>query len=135
MPAFWGAGLIQDDLATEFANQLVESGSILILHRTLSGARNVPGHLSYESAIRGLIAAEVVAALVGRAANAMPPELANWAEGRRGEGIYPELRRLAASVVERVKEDSELSELWARSDRLARWVESVDDLLSRLAAG
>ncbi len=134
MPAFWGAGLIQDDLATDFASQIVEGNGIAILLRTLSGARNVPGHLSYEPAIRGLLAAEMVAALAGHPAKAMPLELATWAAERRDDRIEPELRRLAVAVAERVKEDSELAELWARSSELAGWVAKVDDLLARLAA-
>ena len=130
----WGAGLIQDDLATDFVSQIVEGDNADILHRTLSAARSVPGHLPYEPAIRGLIAAEVVAGLAGRPAKAMPAELAGWAAAHGAPEGEPELRRLAATVVERVKEDSELAELWARSEQLAPWVEKVDDLLARLSS-
>ncbi len=133
--ASWGAGLIQDDLATDFASQIVEGDNFDLLRRTLSAARSVPGHLTYEPAIRGLIAAEVVAGVAGRPAKAMPADLGRWAAAHGAHEVEPELRLLAAAVVERVKVDSELAELWARSDQLAPWVEKVDDLLRRLRAG
>jgi hypothetical protein len=62
----------------------------------------------------------------------MPTELQDWVAAHRGEAIADALWPLARSAVERVKEDSEISELWARSDQFARWIEKVDDLLGRL---
>jgi hypothetical protein len=62
----------------------------------------------------------------------MPPELQDWVAAHCGEAIADALWPLARSAVERVKEDSEISELWARSDQFALWIEKVDDLLGRL---
>lgn len=132
MAASWGAGLFQDDLATDFANQIVDSDGLAVLHHALAQAGQAIGHLLYEPAIRALISAEVVAALGGRPAKAMPTELSDWV-ARKHATIPGELRRRARTAVERVKEDSEISELWARSSEYGRWIEKVDDLLDRLA--
>ena len=131
MAASWGAGLFQDDLATDFANQIVDSDGLAVLHHALAQAGQASGHLLYEPAIRALISAEVVAALGGRPAKAMPIELSDWV-ARPHETIPGELRRLARAAVERVKQDSEISELWARSSEFARWIDKIDDLLGRL---
>ena len=131
MAAAWGAGLFQDDLATDFANQIVDGG-VAVLHRTFDDATRVIGHLLYEPAVRTLIAAEVLAALGGRPTKALPPELQDWVSGRHGEAIPEALWPLSRIAVERVKDDSEISELWARSSEFARWIDKVEDLLGRL---
>jgi uncharacterized protein DUF4259 len=130
--AVWGAGLFQDDLATDFAAQIVEGDGLALMHRAFAMAGGAGGHLLYEFAIRALISAEVLAALGGRPVRAMPPELRDWVGGRPGLAIPDELWPLARTAVERVKEDSEISELWARSNEFGRWIEKVDDLLGRL---
>jgi len=131
MAAAWGAGIFQDDLATDFTNQIVEGG-LAVLRRTFDDAGQARGHLLYEPAVRTLIAAEVLAALGGRPARALPPELQDWIGGHEREAIPESLWPLSRVAVERVKDDSEISELWARSDAFARWIDKVDDLLGRL---
>jgi len=131
MAAAWGAGIFQDDLATDFTNQIVEGG-LAVLRRTFDDAGQARGHLLYEPAVRTLIAAEVLAALGGRPAQALPPELQDWISGHEREAIPESLWPLSRVAVERVKDDSEISELWARSDAFARWIDKVDDLLGRL---
>lgn len=131
MAAAWGAGIFQDDLATDFTSQIVEGG-LAVLRRTFDDAGQARGHLLYEPAVRTLIAAEVLAALGGRPARALPPELQDWISGCQGETIPEALWPLSRVAVERVKDDSEISELWARSDAFARWIDKVDDLLGRL---
>ena len=69
--------------------------------------------------MQALIAAEVLAALDGRPAKVLPPELQDWVASRQREAIPDALRSGARAAVERVKEDSELSELWARSNEVA----------------
>jgi hypothetical protein len=128
----WGAGLIQDDLATDFASQITEGNGLDVMRHALTGAGQARGHLLYEFAVRALIAGEVLAALGGRPAKAMPPELQAWVAAHEGDAVADALWPLAHSAVERVKQDSEISELWARSDQFSWWIEKVDDLLDRL---
>jgi Domain of unknown function (DUF4259) len=132
MAAAWGAGIFQDDMATDFSAQIVESDGLTVLRRTFDDAARARGHLLYEPAVRTLIAAEVLAALGGRPTRVLPPELQDWISGRQGEAIPEALWPLSRLAVERVKDDSEISELWARSDAFARWIDKVEDLLGRL---
>jgi hypothetical protein len=132
MAAAWGAGIFQDDLATDFVNQIVEGDGLAVLRRAFDDAGQARGHLLYEPAVRTLIAAEVLAALGGRPAKVLPTELQDWVVGRQGKPIPEALWPLSRVAVERVKDDSEISELWARSDAFARWIDKVDDLLDRL---
>ncbi len=128
----WGAGLIQDDLATDFAAHIFEGGGLAVMRRALTAAGEARGHLVYELSVHALIAGEVLAALGGRPAAAIPPELQVWVAAHRGDAVPDALWLLARSAVERVKEDSEISELWARSDQFTWWIERIDDLLDRL---
>jgi hypothetical protein len=132
MAVAWGAGIFQDDLATDFANEIAQSEDLAVVRRAIAQASQARGHLLYEFAVHALIAAEVLAALGGRPAAALPPELQQWAAGQARRDIPDALWALSRTAVERVKEDSEISELWARSDEFARWIGKVDDLLDRL---
>jgi len=132
MAIAWGAGIFPDDLASDFAAEIARSEGLDVLQRALFQAGQARGHLLYEFAVHALIAAEALAALGGRPTAALPPELRQWAAGQ-DRGIVPQtLWSLSRSAVERVKEDSEIAELWMRSAELGRWIATVDDLLDRL---
>jgi hypothetical protein len=128
----WGAGIFQDDLASGFAGDIAQSPDLSLLRVALSRAGQAVGHLLYEPSVYALIAAEVLAALGGHPPKVLPPELARWVIDHKNERIPPALWPMAADAVERVKQDSELSELWARSAADGEWLAKVDDLLSRL---
>jgi hypothetical protein len=133
MSVAWGAGIFPDDLATDFAAEIAHSEGLDVLQRALSQAGRARGHLLYEFAVHALIAAEALAALGGRPTAALPKELRDWVTRQTGSTIPEELWSMSRSAIERVKEDSEIAELWARSAELGRWIEKVDDLLGRLA--
>jgi hypothetical protein len=128
----WGAGIFRDDLASAFVAEIVQSDELAVLQRTFSWAGQAKGHLLYEPAVQVLIAAEVLAAVRGRPTRALPSEVARWVAGHPCEDGAEALRLLAIAAVERVKEDSEIAELWARSDEVGQWIGKVDDLLDRL---
>ena len=132
MAVAWGAGIFPDDLASDFAAEIARSEGIDIVCRALDRAEQVRGHLLYESAVYALIAAEVLAALGGRPTAALPRELEEWVAGQSGQAIPRALWSTSRLAIERVKEDSEIAELWARSSELDRWIAKVDDLLDRL---
>ncbi|HTR83574.1 MAG TPA: DUF4259 domain-containing protein [Reyranella sp.] len=130
----WGAGIFQDDLASGFVGDIAQAPDLSLLRVALSRAGQAVGHLLYEPAIYALIAAEVLASVGGRPPKILPPELARWVADHREDRVPPALWPMAADAVERVKQDSELSELWARSDAEGKWLSKVDDLLERLKA-
>ena len=132
----WGPGSFENDSACDWLSDF------------LAGEDDQPLYAALDAALEGededlelgntwageqaLAAAEVVAALIGRPAANAPPELLGWARQAEGEQD-PELAGLAARAVRRVRDGSELRELWQEGDDTA-WLAVVDDLLRRLAA-
>ena len=89
------------------------------------------GYLEAPEACRGLAAAEVVAALLGKPAAKMPDEVTAWAKGRNPPN--EELVKSARQVVTRVLKDSELKDLCAESPKaVGLWQKETEDLLRRL---
>ena len=78
----------------------------------------------------GLAAAEVVAALRGQPAEELPEDLVRWLEGRRPPDA--DLVQRALLVCARVRDDSELQELWSESEDYSNWLGVVRDLEGRL---
>jgi len=77
-----------------------------------------------------LAAAEVVAAGIGKASPRLDPAIVEWASQSPQEA--ERRRTIAADVLARVRDDSELSELWQESDEFPDWQASVNETLSRL---
>ncbi|WP_277128054.1 DUF4259 domain-containing protein [Chlorogloeopsis fritschii] len=77
-----------------------------------------------------MAAAEVVVALMGRAATSLPDEVMEWVE-RQGE-MHSAVVNKARSAVNRVLVDSELQSVWEDSGS-SEWKASVENLLKRLA--
>ena len=77
--------------------------------------------------------AEVVAAIRGKpgsaAANA---DVMAWARAHH-DWSDQSLALLAASAVRRVRDASELRDLWAETDELETWLATLDDLITRLS--
>jgi hypothetical protein len=78
-----------------------------------------------------IAAAEVVAALLGRAATLLPEVAMEWIQ-KQGEVQFTIIEQ-ARSAVNRVLDDSELQGVWEDSDNYDNWKTEVNDLLRRLA--
>jgi hypothetical protein len=80
-----------------------------------------------------LVAAEVIAAGIGRPSPHLPPEVAAWL--LETEPLFtPGLVKLAATAVRQVGEHSELRHLWDAVNLSQEWLKGVDDLYRRLQA-
>jgi hypothetical protein len=78
-----------------------------------------------------LVAAEVIAAGIGRPSRHLPPEVAAWLIEE--DALYsPGLVKLAATAVRQVGDHSELRLLWDAVHLSQEWLEGVDDLHRRL---
>jgi hypothetical protein len=129
----WGVGNFDNDDAADWAYELTESVGTDVLTTALEEAGSV-GYLEAPVACIALAAAEVVAALLGNPGKALPDEMRKWVAVNDVE-VEHDLLSLARAAVERVKEDSELRELWQDSDQYAQWRSLQDDLIKRLGAG
>ena len=87
-------------------------------------------YIEAPDASQALAAAEVVAAALGRPSDRIS-ETGKWA-ALNAAGAQ-DRKETARNLVARIRDDSELHELWQESDEYADWRQSVDETLSRLA--
>jgi hypothetical protein len=127
----WGAGVFENDEALDWLGDLVEANDLGPIRAALAGAQG-GGFLEADAAIAVLAAAEVVAALRGRPM-ADPPEQLGEVLAAGHVADDAELVPAALSAVRRVRERSELRELW---DDVGSedWVSALEDLEARLRA-
>ncbi len=81
-------------------------------------------------ASNALAAAEIVAAAHGRPSPRLALEISDWAAGQTDAAS----QRIATArdAATRVRDDSELRELWEETDEFEDWKKSVDETISRL---
>jgi hypothetical protein len=123
----WGHGSFENDHASDWCSKL--RGSLQPADFVLAALSTRHTEADEE---RLLAAAEIVAAAArGAAASDIPQDVVAWlAEGR--VKVDPNLRELALTAVEAVREKSGLRHLWAEAGELDEWLTAVDDLLKRL---
>jgi Domain of unknown function (DUF4259) len=93
----------------------------------------IPGDLmlNRKTCCEILVAAEVIAAGIGRPSRHLPPRVAEWLIER--DALYSHgLVALAATSVRRVGDFSELRQVIDRSGYLPSWLSGVEDLYRRL---
>lgn len=91
-----------------------------------------PDYLEAPICATALAAAEIIAALRGRPAAELPPDVSAWLARHAGTNPGDELTANAERAVDLVLAGSELSELWDESDEASAWRATVIDLLERL---
>lgn len=104
------------------------------------------GYIEASEACCALVAAEIVAAIHGKPGpdmrtvdddNENMKDLVKWIKTKATKDpvlTRPEVKEMAAKAVNRVREESELAELWAQAggDGAKAWAASVEDLAKRL---
>jgi hypothetical protein len=133
--AGWGTGSFENDDAQAWLPQLA-SLTVDDLKPPLSRAADNADYLEAPNSSIAVAAAEVVAALKGAPAAAMPKEIADWvsrAKLNSNEGPIPDLAVLALRAIQRVRTKSELKDLWLEADGLNEWSANLRDLEKRLA--
>ena len=131
----WGPGSFDNDDAVDWLNDLRRSARFRPIETALDAvARMAPNtYVEAPEASAAVAAAEVVAALRGRPAVHLPPELREWVGANGGSGLAENLGEVARRALARVEGNSELRDLWAESgDEGASWRRQIDDLMSRL---
>ena len=134
----WDIGPFDNDESMDWLAELADTDDTdaALLESTLRAVVDLRDpYLEALEAWNGLAAAEMVAALRGHTVKELefPEEASVWVEEHRGLDVS-ELVPLALTVVERVKADSELKELWEASPNTANWLTTLDDLSARLKA-
>ena len=135
----WGTGSFENEDAQNFLGRLNSIG-VNDLRQILTHAAD-QDYLEAPESGAVVAAAEVVAALVaaakGMAAKeetsspATPPQIVDWIR-KNDAGIPPDLVDLAHRVVEKVRINSELKDLWLEAEGLNEWSAALRDLEGRL---
>jgi len=126
----WGVGNFENDDAGDWMWELEESAGTQLLISTLEAATK-DGYLESPTSCSALAAAEIVAALKGRAAPNLPDDVGKWV-ATNATSVDGNLLRLARDAVLRIKDKSELQELWQETGDFAEWQRLLEDLLMRL---
>ncbi|HEX6751395.1 MAG TPA: DUF4259 domain-containing protein [Longimicrobium sp.] len=126
----WGVGAFDNDTALDWLDTLERLGAeaMLVAFQTIAeeGER-----IEVEQARIAIAAAEAVAASRGRPAPDLPGELAEWVRARGGD-VDAALAAQAVDAVTRIREASDLRDLWGEDDSGAEWETTIAELLDRL---
>ena len=134
------ASFIQSNFESESAQQFISDvmmngyGLIQIALDKVFDTDNPPGLTECEEA---LIAAEIVASVVGHPAHDFPDEAREWIDsflppGSSANEEIAALNEKAADAIDRVVTDSELRDLWEDQPGFEEWFEAQVALQKRI---
>lgn len=130
----WGTGSFENDGALDLLDEIVQGSDLKPIWTSLEKINDV-GIESYIEAPEceaAIAAAEVVAALRGAPSPALPDEASEWLDAKSPIPVPDVLVDAARRALRRVRNTSELRELWDEGGESALWLASVDDLATRL---
>jgi hypothetical protein len=125
----WGTGSFENDDAQNFLGALHG--------RRPEDLKEILAHADrddYLDAAEGSVvvaAAEIVAAAKGAPPATVPRQMSDWLGGIEGSPSA-EMNEIARRAVNRVRQNSELKDLWLQADGLNEWSASLRDLEERL---
>jgi Domain of unknown function (DUF4259) len=117
----WGEGVLENDAALDWLGDLEDQPML----ETVTIALSTAGGVAREDE-EALVAAELVAAALGRSSEERLRTLAASLPGLSDHA------GLAAQVVDRVAQDSDLTDLWTEDGPNPEWERVLADLRSRL---
>lgn len=126
----WGVGSFENDDAMDWSYEL-HNGNDLSPILTVFSNISEGAYLEAPDCSNALAAAEVVAALKGKPSKNLPDEIATWISFNK-PSVNNEIITNAKKIVTQIKQSSELKELWEESEDLAKWENTVNDLILRL---
>lgn len=128
----WGLGQFENDQALDLSSNWAESGSVADIRKALDAVHKAT-YVDASEAVTALVAAEVVAASLGKPGKDLPEDLGSWIE-RQPASELQALEPLARAAISRITSsgNSELYELWEEED-VAEWLATVAELDARLA--
>jgi hypothetical protein len=129
----WGLHGFDNDDALDWVWLLEDDESGDLPRATLARIAEAPAdeHLEAPDCATAIASAEVLAAARGRPGPDVPPEVTAWID-RHGARIRPEVEELAGRAVARIRDSSELRELWKDGPQFHRWLGLIAVLESRL---
>jgi hypothetical protein len=127
----WGCGVFENDDAATWVADLEHASNMDVLAQVIGAIVDVQHYLSASDCSRGLAAAEVVAALLGRPPLELPEEVTDFVD--RVDVEPPgSLVIMACRAIDKIGMNSELKDLWEEGDEADLWRDSLADLRRRL---
>lgn len=120
----WDSGSFGNDTALDFVVDLKDFATV---RSTLLKFECFSSPLDADDASIALASCDLVATAIGRPPIDIPDNIPNFQD----EDVSDKLLKIAKKIVERVRNKSELAELWAEQDD-AEWQLALDELLLRL---
>lgn len=131
----WGINHFDNNAAQAWLADFGENDFRLI-DRTLAGVAHLldVDQLDAEESAEALVAAECVAAALGKPAAKVASEVEDWlAENGNDITVKPLYVEMAQKAVDRVLADSGLRDIWQQTSHFDAWRTAVIDLQSRLS--
>ncbi|MBW4463314.1 MAG: DUF4259 domain-containing protein [Nodosilinea sp. WJT8-NPBG4] len=130
----WSMDAFGNDDAADWAFELAESNDLSLVEAAIDGALAENDYLDAPDAAIALAAIEVIARLNGNWGdrNAYTEPVDAWV-AQANVQMEPELLVWARAAIDRIlSADSEMLELWQDSGDYEAWLESVENLRSRI---
>ncbi len=130
----WDIGPFDNDDAADWLYALEASSDISTIAAALGVITDIGDeYLEAPDCWNALAAVEIIAALRGHPIATLPDNAKAWVEAHR-EFDVSSLVPTAQAVIQRIRSNSELNELWDESEEAAKWHATLDDVCARLNA-
>ena len=126
----WGSGSFENDDAGDWVGGLADSKNLAPVKAAIDAVAKATGYVEAPDCSTAIAAAEVVAALRGRATADLPPEVATYVA--RKLPVDAGLVNAAKAAVSRILGDSELRDVWEEGSDFKAWSDGLRGLLQRL---
>ncbi len=131
----WGTGIFENDDVLDWKADLLDSDDIELIEETIEEVLEEE-YIESDVASNALGAIEILAALQGKPGQEIlnsqsnTEDLYEWIDAHKGKG--KNLISKAKRAMKKIKKDSELQELWEESGEYSSWLNTLNDLESRL---
>lgn len=130
----WDFGPFDNDDASDWLYELEPSSDTSVIAAALAVVIDADDDdLEAPDCSNALAAVEIIAALRGHPIAKLPDNAQEWVDANRGLDVTS-LVPTAHVVIQRIRTNSELKELWDESEDAAKWYATLDDVSSRLKA-
>jgi len=129
----WDFGPFDNDDALDWLWELEKSTDTSTIASALGAVTELgDNYLEAPDCSNALAAIEIIAAIRGRPIGRLPDNAKAWIEAHRGIDVSS-LVPTAQAVIQRIRTNSELKELWDESENASKWYATLDDVSSRLS--
>jgi hypothetical protein len=128
----WGVASFENDAAADWfllVEEAPDAGAVMA--SAMDDALSAFEFLEVDTCCEAIAAAELCACCAGQLPNRLPDNVQEWVQANPHTPHADEVE-LAVQAITRVREESELRDLWEDSEDCSRWLAEVNDLLSRL---